>query len=209
MLGSRSPVSRGVVVAARAVSSSSRSSSAVSVTAQRLADGQAPKFTVDPFWPKPLPNRWLLGQVAGVAVDPLDHVWIVQRPRTLTDDEKGATLNPPRNECCVPAPPVMEFDGEGNLLQAWGGPGPGYDWPANEHGIFVDPAGNVWLAGNGEKDHQILKFTRDGRFLMQIGKPASSGGDADTAEPQPARRRAGGRARPTSCTWRTATPTTG
>ena len=179
MLGSRSPVSRGVVVALTLLVLLAVSS-AVSVTAQRLADGQAPKFTVDPFWPKPLPNRWLLGQVAGVAVDPLDHVWIVQRPRTLTDDEKGATLTPPRNECCVPAPPVMEFDGEGNLLQAWGGPGPGYDWPANEHGIFVDSSGNVWLAGNGEKDNQILKFTRAGRFLMQIGKPASSGGDADT-----------------------------
>ncbi|HET8531549.1 MAG TPA: hypothetical protein VFO08_10400 [Methylomirabilota bacterium] len=179
MLGSRSPVSRGVVVAL-ALLVVLAVASAVSVTAQRLADGQAPRFAVDPFWPKPLPNRWLLGQVAGVAVDGLDHVWIVQRPRTLTDDEKGATLTPPRNECCVPAPPVMEFDGEGNLLQAWGGPGPGYDWPANEHGIFVDPAGNVWLAGNGEKDNQILKFSRDGRFLMQIGKPGSSGGDADT-----------------------------
>jgi 6-phosphogluconolactonase (cycloisomerase 2 family) len=154
--------------------------SAVSVTAQRLTDGQAPRFAVDPLWPKPLPNRWLLGQVAGVAVDAQDHVWIVQRPRSLSDDEKGATLSPPRNECCAPAPPVMEFDGEGSLLQAWGGPGPGYDWPANEHGIFVDATGNVWLAGNGEKDHQLLKFTRDGRFLMQIGKPASSGGDGDT-----------------------------
>jgi hypothetical protein len=75
----------------------------------------------------------------------------------------------------------MELDGEGNVLQASGGPGPGYDWPENEHGIFVDPAGNVWLAGNREKDYQILKFMRDGRFLMQIGKPAPSGGDSDTA----------------------------
>ena len=115
MLGSRTPISRGVVVAL-ALLVVLAVASAVSVTAQRLADGQAPKFTVDPFWPRPLPNRWLLGQVAGVAVDPLDHVWIVQRPRTLTDDEKGATLTPPRNECCVPAPAVMEFDREGNLL---------------------------------------------------------------------------------------------
>jgi DNA-binding beta-propeller fold protein YncE len=150
------------------------------VTAQQPAQGLAPKFVVDPFWPKPLPNRWILGQVAGVAVDAQDHVWIVQRPKSLSEDEKGATLSPPRNECCVPAPPVMEFDSEGNLVQAWGGPGAGYDWPENEHGIFVDAQGNVWLAGNAEKDAQILKFTRDGRFQMQIGKPGMSKGDADT-----------------------------
>ena len=179
MRGQRSPISLGVVMAVACLILLAIVSAA-SVTAQRLADGQAPKFTVDPFWPKPLPNRWLLGQVAGVATDSLDHVWIVQRPRSLTDDEKGATLSPPRNECCVPAPAVMEFDSEGNLLQAWGGPGPGYDWPANEHGIFVDPAGNVWLAGNGEKDHQILKFARDGKFLLQIGRHGQSGGDRDT-----------------------------
>jgi DNA-binding beta-propeller fold protein YncE len=150
------------------------------VTAQQPAQGLAPKFVVGPFWPTPLPNRWILGQVAGVAVDAQDHVWIVQRPKSLSEDEKGATLSPPRNECCVPAPPVMEFDSEGNLVQAWGGPGAGYDWPENEHGIFVDAQGNVWLAGNAEKDAQILKFTRDGRFQMQIGKPGMSKGDADT-----------------------------
>jgi len=150
------------------------------VTAQQPATGLAPRFRVDPFWPKPLPNKWILGQVAGVAVDAQDHVWIIQRPKTLSEDEKGASLNPPRNECCVPAPPVMEFDGEGNLVQAWGGPGAGYDWPENEHGIFVDAQNNVWLAGNAEKDAQILKFTRDGRFQMQIGKPGMSKGDGDT-----------------------------
>jgi DNA-binding beta-propeller fold protein YncE len=150
-------------------------------SAQRAGDGLAPRFQVDPYWPKPLPNRWILGQVAGVAVDAQDHVWIVQRPKSLTEDERGATLSPPRSLCCAPAPPVMEFDAEGNLLQAWGGPGAGFDWPANEHGIYVDPQGNVWLAGNGEKDSHILKFTREGRFLLQIGKPGASGGDADTA----------------------------
>ena len=97
------------------------------VTAQQPAQRLAPKFVVDRFWPKPLPNRWILGQVAGVAVDAQDHVWIVQRPKSLSEDEKGATLSPPRNECCAPAPPVMEFDSEGNLVQAWGGPGAGYD----------------------------------------------------------------------------------
>src|SRR5438105_1414884 len=88
-----------------------------------------PQFQVDPFWPKPLPNNWLLGQVGGIAVDAQDHVWIVHRPRSLTADEKGATLTPPRNKCCVPAPPVIEFDAEGNVVQSWGGPGTGYEWP--------------------------------------------------------------------------------
>jgi DNA-binding beta-propeller fold protein YncE len=151
-----------------------------SSAAQRPDEVMAPRFVVDPAWPKPLPNRWILGQVSGVAVDRRDHVWIVQRPRSLTDDERGAALDPPRSLCCRPAPPVMEFDAEGHLLQAWGGPGPGYDWPASEHGIFVDHQDHVWLAGNGEKDHQVLKFTRAGAFVLQIGKPGASGGDGDT-----------------------------
>ena len=149
--------------------------------AARPAEDLAPRFRVDPFWPKPLPNKWILGQVAGVAVDSQDHVWIIQRPRTLTDDEKGATLTPPRSTCCFPAPPVMEFDAEGNFIQGWGGPGPGYEWPAGEHGIFVDHNDNVWIAGNAENDHQVLKFSRDGTFLMQLGRARQTGGDADTA----------------------------
>ena len=148
--------------------------------AQRAGEAVAPRFVVDPFWPKPLPNKWIFGQVSGVAVDRHDHVWIVQRPKSLTEDERGATLNPPRSTCCVPAPPVMEFDAEGTLVHAWGGPGPGYDWPANEHGIFVDHQDNVWLAGNGEKDHHLLKFTRAGKFTLQIGKPGAGKGDGDT-----------------------------
>ena len=137
-------------------------------TAVHAAD--APKFQVDPFWPKPLPNNWIMGQAAGVAVDAQDHVFVVQRPRTLTDDEKAASLTPPRSKCCVAAPPVMEFDQDGNLVKAWGGPGEGYNWPVNEHGIFIDAKGFVWLAGNGETDGMILKFTHDGKFVMQIGK---------------------------------------
>jgi len=140
-----------------------------------------PRFEVDPLWPKPLPNRWLMGQAAGVAVDRQDHIWVVQRPRTLTEDEKGASLTPPRSECCVPAPSVMEFDPEGNLLQAWGGPGQGYPWPDNEHGITVDALDSVWLAGNGPKDGIILKFTRDGKHVMTIGQPGVVGDDSDTA----------------------------
>jgi DNA-binding beta-propeller fold protein YncE len=133
----------------------------------------APRYVVDAAWPKQLPNNWIMGQVGGLAVDALDHVWVNQRPRSLTDDEKGATLNPPESKCCAPAPPVMEFDAEGNLIQAWGGPGADYDWPEVEHGIFIDAKGFVWVAGNGPKDGQILKFTRDGRFVKQIGHPAA------------------------------------
>ncbi len=149
--------------------------------AQRV-EGPAggPKYAVDPYWPKPLPNNWILGQVSGIAVDRDDHIWIIQRPLTLTEDEKGATLSPKRSECCVPAPPVMEFDQAGNLLKAWGGPGKGYDWPKNEHGIYVDPVGNVWIGGNDAADHMLLKFTGDGKFLLQIGSPGKSLGSNAT-----------------------------
>jgi DNA-binding beta-propeller fold protein YncE len=148
----------------------------------RATAAEPPQFEVDSVWPKPLPNNWILGQVAGIAVDAQDHVWIIQRPRTLTDDEKGATLDPPRNKCCAPAPPVIEFDQEGNLVQAWGGPGDGYDWPKNEHGIRVDPSGFVWLGGNAPDDGMILKFARDGKFVMQIGKAGPSKGDNDPTQ---------------------------
>src|SRR5437764_258581 len=140
----------------------------------------APKFQVDPFWPKPLPNNWIMGAAAGVAVDAQDHVWVVQRPKTLTDDEKALSLSPPRTRCCVAAPPVMEFDQEGNLVNAWGGKAEGYDWPENEHGIYIDQKGFVWLAANGEHDGHILKFTRDGKFVMQIGKAGPQTNSLDT-----------------------------
>ena len=144
------------------------------------SESLVPRVEVDPFWPKPLPNNWLMGQAAGVATDRRDHVWVIQRPKSLTEDERGATLSPPRSLCCAPAPPVLEFDADGGLLQSWGGPGTGYSWPENEHGIFVDHKDNVWIAGNGAKDGQILKFTRDGKFLMKIGEPGVIGNDADT-----------------------------
>jgi len=136
-------------------------------------------FAVDPSWPKPMPNNWILGQVSGIAVDGNDHIWLIQRPGSLTEDEKGAALDPPVSKCCRPAPPVMEFDADGNLLQGWGGPGRGYDWPSNEHGIYVDAKGRVWVSGNGDNDGQIVRFTRDGKFVSQIGRSGPQTGSSD------------------------------
>src|SRR5258705_11396166 len=91
---------------------------------------EAPRFEVDPLWPKPLPNHWLLGMTIGVWADDQDHIWIIHRgAATLSNMEKGAELNPPTGECCRAAPPVLEFDQAGNLLRHWGGPGPGYEEP--------------------------------------------------------------------------------
>src|SRR5262245_56169144 len=102
------------------------------------AGRETPVFALDPAWPKPLPNKWVIGAVGGITVDARDHVWVVHRPNTLTEVETFAAKNPPLAECCVPAPSVIEFDPEGNVVQAWGGPGTGYQWPETEHGIFVD-----------------------------------------------------------------------
>src|ERR1700719_2289252 len=117
--------------------------------AVEAATVQAPRFEVDPMWPKPLPNHWILGQTIGVAVDAQDHVWIIHRQGSLEPGELHATTNPPIAQCCAPAPPVLEFDPEGNLLRHWGGPGNGYDWPNSNHGITIDYKGNVWIGGNG------------------------------------------------------------
>src|SRR6476646_9602683 len=144
--------------------------------------GELPKFQVDASWPKTLPNNWIMGQAAGVAVDAQDHVWVIQRPRSLTDDEKAASFTPPRSKCCKPAPPVMEFDSDGNLLTSWGGPGQGYDWFENEHGINIDHKGFVWVGGNGSNDGQVLKFTQDGKFVLQIGKPGAKLDSNDTTK---------------------------
>ena len=138
-----------------------------------------PQFMVDPFWPKPLPDNWMIGQVSGVHVDSNDHIWIVQRPNSLSERDIAATFDPPLSKCCFPAPPVLEFDLSGNVLRAWGGPGEGYDWPRSEHGIHL-ANGYVWLAGNGQGDSQILKFTMDGEFVMQIGEPDQNEGSNDT-----------------------------
>ena len=145
------------------------------LTVACAAPSEIPQFRVDPFWPGELPNNWMLGQVSGVAVDDRDHVWIVHRPRTLDARQRGE-----EGMCCVPAPPVIEFDAAGNVLRSWGGPSDGFEWPENEHGIHVDHQDNVWIGGNGAGDAHVLKFTADGEFLLQIGRAGQSGGSNDT-----------------------------
>lgn len=155
------------------------------------ADGMAPMFQVDPFWPKPLPNHWILGATIGVDVDSRDHVWIVQRntpDQFAMNTEAGAATDPPVSECCRPAPSVLEFDPDGNLVQAWGGPGTetgDYVWPGSNHGITIDHMDNVWIGGNGAteagNDRHVLKFARDGTFLAQFGTPGQ-GYDSQSTE---------------------------
>jgi DNA-binding beta-propeller fold protein YncE len=143
-----------------------------------------------------------MGMTIGVSVDAQDNIWIIHRQGSLEPGELHATSNPPVAMCCAPAPPVLEFDQDGNLLRHWGGPGNGYDWPNSNHGITIDYKGNVWIGGNGRGraaqpppggapdesaasatasylDNQVLKFTQDGQFLMQIGKPSHSKGSND------------------------------
>ena len=144
---------------------------------------KVPQFQIDTSWPKPLPHNWIFGQIGGIFVDPKDDtIWISQRPRTVNDRDKRAQRGD-KSKCCFTAPSVVQFDLQGNVLQAWGGPetAKGFDWPANEHGMFVDYKGNVWLAGNGENDGMVLKFTHDGKFLMMIGKSAKQTDSKETA----------------------------
>ncbi len=148
-----------------------------------------PAFQVDPYWPKPLPNNWILGQVSGVAVDARDHVWAIHRPRSLTDREAGAVQDPPLSECCVPAPSVIEFDPDGNVVQAWGGPNDANQerWPQTEHGLFIDSDGNVWNTFIGGDDQVVLKSTPDGKRLLTIGEWGTTKGSNDpTTLGQPA-----------------------
>jgi DNA-binding beta-propeller fold protein YncE len=180
------------------------------VIAQRREAAQTPRFEVDPFWPKPLPNHWVLGSVTGVAVDSQDHIWIVHRGAdSLGNNEKGAILTPPTG-CCVPAPQVLEFDQAGNLVSHWGGPGQGFEWPQSTGGITVDHKGNVWIAGAGQaeaaarptaapaaggarpsgprpQDAHVIKFSRAGAFLLQIGHAGKvEGSDSKTGLNRPA-----------------------
>ncbi|HWE52428.1 MAG TPA: hypothetical protein VG273_21710 [Bryobacteraceae bacterium] len=197
----RVSVATGIAALAAALAFGSATLSRRAVV--QAAGVMAPKFEVDPFWPKPLPNHWILGQTIGISIDAKDHVWIIHRQGSLEAGERHATTNPQIAQCCAPAPPVMEFDAEGNVIGHWGGPGQGYDWPISNHGITVDYKDNVWIGGNGSgagagrgavngsdeepaaapkngfNDNMILKFTQDGKFLMQIGKAGQSKGSND------------------------------
>lgn len=165
-------------VAALAVASNALDELAADTTGQAA---EAPVFEVDPFWPKPLPNHWVLGSVVGVGIDSRDHVFIIHRQAPLNErTEIGAATDPPTGECCLPAPYVLEFDPEGNLMNAWGGPGEGYTWPASNHGISIDPMDNVWIGGNGQGDGHVLKFSRDGTFLAEYGIPGQELGSNST-----------------------------
>jgi len=164
---------------------------------------RAPIFEVDLLWPRPLPNHWVTGSTIGLSVDAQDNVWTIHRPNTVENNFKAADLMvgdarggddeaqpaaqgqaplkpAPIGKCCKVAPPVLVYDQAGNLVKSWGGPGQGYDWPDSNHGITVDSQGNVWLAGNGAKDTQILKFSNAGKFIFQIGKHGVHNGTNDT-----------------------------
>ena len=172
-----------VLVAALTSCGSDEPDEVASTSAAPSSEGGpiAPMFEVDPFWPKPLPNHWIIGSAIGISVDSRDHVWIIHRQGSLNErTEMSAGTNPPTAECCIPAPPVLEFDPEGNLVNSWGGPGAGYDWPTSNHGITVDHMDNIWIGGNGPTDAHILKFSRGGQLLMQLGAPGASGGSHDT-----------------------------
>lgn len=164
-----------------------------------------PQFKYDKTFPKPLPNVMKVGQVVGIAVDSRNHVWIVQRPKSLKGSETEAAdgryggFTGSIAGCCRPALPVLEFDQAGNMVQTWGGPqdlAKGFDWPTpgakspdsfygsgpfGERGIFVDHNDNVWLGADGPGDGFILKVSRFGRPLLQIGKKGQSKGSNDTA----------------------------
>jgi DNA-binding beta-propeller fold protein YncE len=190
----------GIAIAGAALAALFAGMAAWQYPTEVRADGrdgasQRPPFVVDADWPKPLPNNWLVGQVAGVAIDRFDHIWIIQRPGSLTEDERGsdpATGLPRRSDCCNRAPSVLVFDRAGNLLRSWGGPADsgflttrctpaiGCEWPGNEHGIFVDHNDFVYIGGNGTTDHQVLKFSMDGTFVLQIGKAGVTGGSNNT-----------------------------
>lgn len=142
-----------------------------------------PEYEVDPLWPKPLPENWMLGQVAGVHVDSRDHVWIAHRPSSLTRHESAAAMDPPASLCCVPAPSIIEFDPDGNVVRAWSSPD-GYEWADTRigfrggsfpHGIYIDHQENVWVGG-GIHQHHVLKFSKEGELLMTIGEAGRTGG---------------------------------
>ena len=121
----------------------------------------APQYRVDPFWPKPLPNQWSMQQVTGIHVDHMDHIWFINRGRAALPIELAGELGPGAALCCVRGPEIIELDQEGNVLNAWGGPGYHPLWPTYPQTVIADSNGFVWIGGEAAQD-SILKFTRDG-----------------------------------------------
>jgi len=120
------------------------------------AQGNPPKYEVDPSWPRPLPNKWVTGAVTGVCTDVQDHVFIVNRGN-LTENELDSGRQ---------APPVIEFDPQGNVANSWGNR---ETLPEGLHGCFVDYQGSVWLSGSD--DTFVQKYSHDGsKLLLQIGQ---------------------------------------
>jgi DNA-binding beta-propeller fold protein YncE len=149
------------------------------VVGQSPAAG-APRFKVDPSWPLEMPNKWILGAVTGVFVDSKQHVWVTHLPETLTEEETSVQQKPPIGTCCAAAPPVIEFDAQGKVVQGWG-QGSMDDtssWPRNPHGIFVDHNDFVWIGTY--MHHRVMKFTRDGKLVMTIGQYDKNAGSNDT-----------------------------
>ena len=137
-------------------------------------DIMAPHFLVDPYWPRPLPNMWAMGNTIGVEVDERDHVFVVHRnDASQFGGNTEIGLQGGVSECCTPAPPIIEFDPAGNVVNAWGGPveGAEYTWPASNHGIAIAGNGNIWIGGNGPGDSHVLVFTRNGEYVRTVGVP--------------------------------------
>jgi DNA-binding beta-propeller fold protein YncE len=176
----RNVIVGGILAATLAGLGAARASLPAADDAQTV---EAPRFEVDPFWPKPLPNHWIFGQNIGLGIDSRDHVYIVHRADSpnarneLGSDSTGFTA-----ECCAAAPPVVEFDPEGNVVKGWGGKSDQYVWPASNHGLTLDANDNIWIGGNGAGDSHILMFTRDGRYLKTLGIPGMDPPDSNSRE---------------------------
>ncbi len=195
------------ILAALVLSAGALTVSQSQLHGQSAGAAKVPTFKVDPSWPLEMPDHWIMGAVTGVFVDAKQHVWVTHLPEVLTEEELyeepwkvvpppaqgagrgGAAAAAPAapkekpvqmGTCCKAAPPVLEFDQQGKLVQGWGQGS--YDdmtdWPREPHGIFVDHNDFVWIGSYNR--HRVMKFTREGKHLMTIGEYEKTGGSADT-----------------------------